>query len=325
LGGQGDDEWDEMVTYRILNDIYTDILRTMGDVDGSLKLKGDSQKNISEALEKIKGGEEEYRNSMKSLIQKYRLYRASNGRIDPTNINDDDLAELLKKHSNLFHLAQALNKHSIRLIDVLRTLIKIVDEKEEEKAKGKKQTYNIFGENGAAPVSLPPAPSTAPVGIQISRPTIIRTGGALKDLSPNDITHPFNLAGVNWLSIQEYVQTQRILGVNHAAHQAAIRAAAQTGSDSLRTTVDAILTANPAQRDPAFNYMTATETAYRAQLADPANAALQTLLKGTKGRIVFEDANDIELGQNSAGTPGNNFAGKVLKAIRARLDVGMGL
>lgn len=215
LGGAGDDEMDEMVTHAILNDIYKNILGTMGEM-GDKRLKGSSQREIQKALDTIKQGEQAYRESIKSLIAKYKLYRASHGRIDPYNIEDSELPELLKKHSNLFHLSQALNKHSIRLIDVLRTLVKIVEEKEQEKTKEYK-TYPMFGETAA------PAPAPAPVA---SRKTDIITGGSNSELSPKDTTHPFTI-GTRHASVADYVGTQPpadILKATKAAYVAQLTA-----------------------------------------------------------------------------------------------------
>lgn len=312
LGGGDEDNLNELLTHSILNDIYEDIKRNMTEL-GSSRVKGSSQAKIEEALDKIKKGEEAYRESIKSLIAKYRLYKASHGRIDPFNIEDNELPELLKKHSNLFHLSQALNKHSIRLVDVLRTLVKIVHEKEEDKSQGKKKdTYPIFGVSNPAP-ALPSArastPAPAPVTVTISGRLNIR-GGA--PLSPNDSSHGFTLGG-NWVSVQHYVQSKR---VNHLTDVPDLEVQARAGT--ARQYVNDRIAANPAIAVANPDLKKATIDAYRAQLA--AHADLQTALKASKGPITFDDENDRELGKNSLNV-GDNLAGRVLQALRTELEL----
>lgn len=112
--------------YAMFDQIYKDLISTMKQASMKTKLSSTTQDNIQQKLERFKETEEALRKSLINLIERNRLYKASQGYINPYTENDEQFEALLKKHSNLLQLSSTYNKKAINLIDVFQTIANAV-------------------------------------------------------------------------------------------------------------------------------------------------------------------------------------------------------
>jgi hypothetical protein len=121
--------------YEMFKNLYDYLMGNMKNLKETcnLDLSSKSKTDIENKLAKFKVCESELRESMAKLIQRRKLYAASNGAIDAFNIPDENLKEVLAKHSNLLNLTTAYNKRAANLIDVFQAIVKATLSKVEEK------------------------------------------------------------------------------------------------------------------------------------------------------------------------------------------------
>lgn len=121
--------------YEVLNDIFTSLQNTFQSTasprrsDLQVRLKKDSEDRLKGKLDELKKLELELLKGFNDMGIKYRLYRASDGKINPNNIRDGDLPALLKKHSNLMNLTQVYNKKAVTLLDLFKIIADVIKDK----------------------------------------------------------------------------------------------------------------------------------------------------------------------------------------------------
>lgn len=110
--------------YQVFNDIYNDLKNTMRNLVGKerMKLTEKSESKIQQKLENFRATEEALVKSLQNLIEKNKLYQASNGHINPYVEDERQYAAILAKHSNLLNLSSAYNKRAVNLIDMFQTI-----------------------------------------------------------------------------------------------------------------------------------------------------------------------------------------------------------
>lgn len=112
--------------YVMFDQIYKDLISTIKQAAAKTKLSSTTQDNIQQKLERFKETEEALRKSLINLIERNKLYKASQGYINPYTENEEQFEALLKKHSNLLQLSSTYNKKAINLIDVFQTIANAV-------------------------------------------------------------------------------------------------------------------------------------------------------------------------------------------------------
>lgn len=121
----------ELYGYKLFNDIYQNILQMMGSFGTSkgcpsrkkIKFSDRTKNSIQAALEGLKEAEQNAIKSISNLVERNKLYQASNGYIDAYNIPEENLPAILAKQSNLLKAGYNFNKKASNIIDVFQTSI----------------------------------------------------------------------------------------------------------------------------------------------------------------------------------------------------------
>jgi len=151
IGGHGDIEAElqkiqNAYGYGLFTEIYSNLIRIMSDlkspVNGrpgcEMELSAASRSQIDSKLSRFKTAEEEFRKSLMSLIERVKLYQGSRGYIAALEdehipgIPDQNLQQVLAKHSNLLGLSAAYNKKAGNLLNIFQGLIRVLMGKVEE-------------------------------------------------------------------------------------------------------------------------------------------------------------------------------------------------
>jgi hypothetical protein len=136
-------KWNQAYGYELFDSIFRDLYSTMGNLVGKrgIKLTNNTNDHIKEKLEKFKETEEALRKSLKSFIERNKLFQASRGHINSFDLNDTQFATVLEKHSNLLSIGSAYNRRAVNLIDLFQTITKAIltkiDEGSTVKSDGK--------------------------------------------------------------------------------------------------------------------------------------------------------------------------------------------
>ena len=130
--------------HRLLSDIYRDIENTMMNINGPnrMELTNSTKEKIKNQLDSFQEAEEKLRKSLKSLVERNKLYQASRGHINAYNDDDAKYAAILAKHSNLLDAGYAYNRKAVNIIDLFQTINKVLlgrlmdeDKNDENKTK----------------------------------------------------------------------------------------------------------------------------------------------------------------------------------------------
>ena len=115
--------------YKLFYEIYVYFVNTMASMRCNKKigLSQDSKGKIQSKLESFKQAEEELRKDIARLLEQNKLYQASRGHVDVSQITDENqLKAVLAKHSNLLKRSATYNKKAINMIDLFQTISKAI-------------------------------------------------------------------------------------------------------------------------------------------------------------------------------------------------------
>lgn len=128
----------------LFRSVFEDLKATMnrmgGDKERMMKLTQHSQNMIAQKLDTFEQLEKDIIQSLGRMIEKNKLYTASYGIVNPYNVEDYKLKDLLAKHSNLLGLTATYNKKALNLIDIFRTFTTALIGKMEEKTPTQEYT-----------------------------------------------------------------------------------------------------------------------------------------------------------------------------------------
>lgn len=110
--------------YILFNEIYLDLGRIMVQLskNRNIRLGENTRMAIESKLQQFKQLEEEIRKSLIGLIERNKLYQASRGYVNAYDIPNENLPDVLLKHSNILTLSAAYNKLGIKLINLFQTI-----------------------------------------------------------------------------------------------------------------------------------------------------------------------------------------------------------
>lgn len=114
--------------YKMFNDIYKDLLNTMGNLTGNqrIRLTENTTNDVKRKLDNFRKTEDELRKSIIELIEKNKLYQASRGHVNPYVEDNAKYAAIMAKHSNLLEVGGAYNRRAVNIIDLLQTISKAI-------------------------------------------------------------------------------------------------------------------------------------------------------------------------------------------------------
>lgn len=117
--------------HNLLSQIYNNLDNTLTNYSDQYNLKMRFEKNqeIIEKLDKLKKLEQEINLEIQNAELKKYLQNASRGIIDSKRIPDENLPEILEKHSNLLNLTTKYNSKVIDLANILKTVNNVLYDK----------------------------------------------------------------------------------------------------------------------------------------------------------------------------------------------------
>lgn len=110
----------------LLYEIYKNIVKELEELNKisnkKLQLSPKTYAQLERKLEKLKDAEKELKKEYRDMYQKLKLHVASNGMIDINRINDQNVNEILNKHSAFFDLAGNFRSRAAEITDALQAI-----------------------------------------------------------------------------------------------------------------------------------------------------------------------------------------------------------
>lgn len=108
----------------MISAIYRDIAQTFGHVplSNQVQLSNNTHTSIQNKILHLEKLEKELKEEFKKQQLKQELLRASHGHIDLSNVSDDDIPEVLEKHSNLIGMISGYNKQTQDILNILQQI-----------------------------------------------------------------------------------------------------------------------------------------------------------------------------------------------------------
>ena len=113
--------------YETFKDIYSQLEGAIKLFDGAT-IATKTTDEINTKLEKLKNDEVELQESLLNFYKRIELFKASGGKINPFNTDNEEFKYLLKKHAGLLQQDAAYTRRATNLLDVYNTLAKAIEE-----------------------------------------------------------------------------------------------------------------------------------------------------------------------------------------------------
>jgi hypothetical protein len=114
----------------ILRAIYSQLKLTMDQAtNNNSALGNNTNQRIMQKLATMEHDERDIRGELFNLKKMNDIYIASQGTVNPYNINPVQLPALIEKHKYLFEKTKAYNQRALQFLDIMITLDKVVQEK----------------------------------------------------------------------------------------------------------------------------------------------------------------------------------------------------